>query len=62
VETGTEDDWLFVGDFNFYYSLNNRNREGGNLLDVMAFNEALGENGLIELPLKGRGFTWCNMQ
>ncbi|WVZ76610.1 hypothetical protein U9M48_024573 [Paspalum notatum var. saurae] len=41
---------------------NPRNKTGGNLNDVLLFNDAIGENGLIELPLKGRGFTWSNMQ
>uniref|UniRef100_A0A453EXI1 Uncharacterized protein n=1 Tax=Aegilops tauschii subsp. strangulata TaxID=200361 RepID=A0A453EXI1_AEGTS len=26
------------------------------------FNEAISELGLIELPLKGRQFSWSNMQ
>jgi hypothetical protein len=46
--------WIFLGDFNFYRSLNNRNRMGGNLADTLLFNEAIGHLGLIELPLKGR--------
>jgi hypothetical protein len=54
--------WIFLGDFNFYRSLNNRNRLGGNLADTLLFNEAIGHLGLIELPLKGRAYTWSNMQ
>jgi hypothetical protein len=27
--------WMFVGDFNFYRSLEDRNREGGNMQDIM---------------------------
>ena len=35
-----EDDlWLFMGDFNFYRSLENRNRPGGNFNDVLIFSE-----------------------
>lgn len=26
------------------------------------FNDAIGHLGLVELPLKGRAFTWSNMQ
>jgi exonuclease III len=55
-------DWIFLGDFNFYRSLGNRNKPGGNLANTLVFNEAIGHLGLIELPLKGRAFTWSNMQ
>ena len=54
--------WIFLGDFNFYRSLNNRNRPGGNLADTLVFNDAIGHLGLIELPLKGRAYMWSNMQ
>jgi len=53
---------FFLGDFNFYRSLSNRNRPGGNLADTFTFNEAIGHLGLVELPLKGRSYTWSNMQ
>lgn len=56
------DNWIFLGDFNFYRSLSNRNKPGGCLADTMLFNEAIGHLGLIELSLKGRAFTWSNMQ
>ena len=54
--------WIFLGDFNFYHSLNNRNRPRDNLADTLVFNDAIGHLGLIELPLKGRAYTWSNMQ
>jgi exonuclease III len=54
--------WMFIGDFNFYRSLENRNKEGGNMHDIMVFNEALSNLGLQEIPLKGRSYTWSNMQ
>jgi len=57
-----DNNWLFLGDFNFYGSLQDQNREGGNLQDTLIFNEAIGELGLVELPLKGRAYTWSNMQ
>ena len=53
---------FFLGDFNFYRSLENKNRSGGNLNDTLIFNDAIGYLGLIELPLKGRTYTWSNMQ
>jgi len=55
------EDWLFLGDFNFYRSLENRNKPGGNMQDTLLFNDVIGHLGLIELPLKGRSFTWSNM-
>lgn len=54
--------WLVLGDFNFIRSTENRNRAGGNINDIMIFNDVVGHLGLIELPLKGRSFTWSNMQ
>jgi hypothetical protein len=54
--------WLFLGDFNFYRSVANRNRPGGNIADTLIFNDGIGHFGLIELPIKGRAFTWSNMQ
>jgi hypothetical protein len=53
---------MIIGDFNFYRSLENRNKEGGNMHDIMVFNEALSNLGLQEIPLKGRSYTWSNMQ
>lgn len=54
--------WLFLGDFNFYRSLKDRNRPVGNLNDTLVFNDIIGSLGLVEIPLKGRAFTWSNMQ
>jgi hypothetical protein len=30
--------------------------------DIMVFNEMISNLGLQEMPLKGRSFTWSNMQ
>lgn len=57
-----EEHWLLVGDFNFIRSLENRNLPGGDIHDIFIFNEIIGHLGLLELPLKGRSFTWSNMQ
>ncbi|KAJ1266847.1 hypothetical protein BS78_07G010400 [Paspalum vaginatum] len=54
--------WMFVGDFNFYRALSDRNREGGNMHDIFIFNEIISNLGLLEIPLKGRKYTWSNMQ
>ena len=57
-----DENWLFLGDFNFYRSLEDRNKPGGNVQDTLTFNDVIGHLGLVELPLKGRAFTWSNMQ
>jgi hypothetical protein len=57
-----DENWLFLRDFNFYRSLEDRNQPGGNLQDTLIFNDIIGHLGLIELPLKGRAYTWSNMQ
>jgi len=53
---------LLVGDFNLYRSPEDRNRLGGDHLEMYLFNEAISALGLVELPLKGRRFTWSNKQ
>ena len=54
--------WLLLGDFNFMRTMDNRNKLGGEINDMFIFNEVIGHLGLIELPLKGRKYTWTNMQ
>ena len=56
-----EENWMIMGDFNFYRSLENRNRDGGNINDIFIFNEVIRNVGLQEIPLKGRKHTWSNM-
>jgi hypothetical protein len=51
-----------LGDFNFIREPSNRNKPGGDVNDMLLFNEAISNLGLVELPLKGRKFTWSNMQ
>lgn len=53
---------IVLGDFNFYRSLEDRNRSDGNFQDTLIFNEIIDHLGLVELPLKGRAYTWSNMQ
>ena len=58
----SDEHWLLLGDFNFIRSLDNRNQPGGDINDIFLFNEVIGHLGLLELPIKGRSFTWSNMQ
>jgi hypothetical protein len=52
---------MLVGDFNFYRSSEHRNRGGGfNGMEI--FNSIIRHHGLMEIPLKGRNFTWSNIQ
>jgi hypothetical protein len=62
LDIPTDEHFLILGDFNFYRSTSNRNRPGGNVNDMLVFNDIIHNLGLIELPLKGRSCTWSNMQ
>jgi hypothetical protein len=53
--------WMVVADFNLMRSPNNHNRPGGNLNDMLLFNNVIHHLDLVEIPLKGRAFTWSNM-
>jgi exonuclease III len=55
-------DWLVLGDFDFMRKPSDRNKPGGDVNEMLLFNEAISNLGLVELPLKGRKFTWSNMQ
>jgi exonuclease III len=54
--------WMILGDFNMYRSLEDRNKAGGNMSDIFIFNEIISNLGLQEISLKGRNYTWSNMQ
>jgi exonuclease III len=62
LQIADDQDWMIVGDFNMYRSTENRNREGGNMTDVFTFNEIISSVGMQEIPLKGKNYTWSNMQ
>lgn len=62
VDIPDAEDWLLVGDYNFIRSTENRNKPGGNVNDILLFNDIIHTQALIELPLKGRSYTWSNMQ
>lgn len=51
-----------VGDFNLIRKPENRNRPGGDVNEMLLFNEAISALGLIELPLYGKKYTWTNKQ
>lgn len=55
-------DWIVMGDFNFIRSPSDRNKPRGDVNQMLLFNEAISNLGLVELPLKGRQYSWSNMQ
>jgi exonuclease III len=57
-----DENWLLMGDFNLIRSPQDRNKAGGNINEMLLFNEAISNLGLVDIPLKGRKFTWSNMQ
>lgn len=56
------ENWLLVGDFNFMRFIDNRKKPRADMNDNFIFNEIISYLGLVELPLKGRSFTWSNMK
>lgn len=62
INMPTDWDWLVVGGFNYIRYPSNRSRPGGHIQDMMNFNAAISNVGLVEIPLKGGSFTWSNMQ
>jgi endonuclease/exonuclease/phosphatase family metal-dependent hydrolase len=57
-----DEDWILMGDFNFIRSPNNRNKPGGNYNDMLIFNDIIRTQNLTEIAIKGRKYTWSNMQ
>lgn len=55
-------DWLIIGDFNLYRNPEDRNKPGSDFAEMLPFSDAISFLGLLELPLKGRHFTWTNKQ
>lgn len=54
--------WMILGDFNFIRWPENRSRTGGDHNNMMLFNNIIINLDLVEIPLKGRAYTWSNMQ
>ena len=57
-----DEDWILMGNLNFIRSPADRNKPGGDINQMLLFNEAISNLGLVELPLKGRQYSWSNMQ
>lgn len=57
IEMLEETDWLLMGDFDLIRNPDDRNRPGDNVQEMLAFNDAISNHGLVELPLKGKMYT-----
>lgn len=57
-----DSNWLIFRDFNLIRKPTDRNKPGGNVNEIMAFNEAISRVGLEELSLKRKKYTWTNKQ
>lgn len=53
---------MMLGDFNFIRGPDSRNMQGGDHTSMMMFNSIIINHDLVDIPLKGRAFTWSNMQ
>lgn len=62
IQMPASEDWIVMGDFNLIRSLEDRNKPGGDISEIMMFNAAISHLGIQEIPLQGRKFTWSNMQ
>jgi len=54
--------WMILGDFNLLRSPEVRNCPDGDVNEMLHFNESISALDLIEIPLKGKRFTWSNKQ
>lgn len=54
--------WIVMGDFNLIRGPNDRNRAGGDPNNMLLFNDIIQTLDWEEIPLKGRTFSWSNMQ
>jgi hypothetical protein len=57
-----DQEWLLVGDFNMYIRQSDRNRNGGNIQNILDFNNAISNLRLEELKLFGNKYRWANKQ
>lgn len=53
-------DWLILVDFNLMRKPEDRNKPGGDVMEMFMFNDAINDLRLAELPLHDRKFTWSN--
>lgn len=61
-DTSSFEDWILARDFNIMRSPENRNRPGGNISDMLLFNDIIQHLDLAKINFIGRSFTWSTMQ
>lgn len=61
IQMPMETNWIIAGDFNYTRYPSNRNSGIGDVNQMLQFNEAISSLALVEIPLKGRSYTWSNM-
>ena len=54
--------WIILGDFNLIRSTGNRNWGTGDINHMLMFNSIIAQLDLEDIPIKGRAYTWSNMQ
>ena len=57
LDTNGFDDWVLGGDFNLIRSPKNRNKPGGDTIEMNMFNNLISDLDLFEIPFSGRNFT-----
>jgi hypothetical protein len=62
LDSSVYDMWIIMGDFNMIRSSEDRSRPGGNHNIMLMFNSVIHQHDLEEIPIKGRAYTWSNMQ
>jgi exonuclease III len=62
IDMPIDQEWLLVGDFNMYIRQSDRNRNGGNIQNILDFNNAISNLRLKELKLFGNKYRWANKQ
>lgn len=50
LDISTFEDWLLVGDFNLYRSVEDRNKPGGDIGYMQMFNDLTSNLELVDLP------------
>jgi hypothetical protein len=55
-------EWFIVGDFDLIRKLEGRNKPAATVNNILMFNTTISALGMVEIPLKGRQFTWSNKQ
>jgi hypothetical protein len=49
------EDWLILGDFNLIHSPLNRSKPGGNVNEMLIFNDLIQHQDLVEFPPPRKG-------